>query len=609
VNQSFTQFPGTIKIPYVTLVAWANHQQNQSQHSGSPHTTIADILNTAFPTSKPLYVYIVLDSQTLQRIATDTHASTVQQLYIYPIPYGKNFNGYTQSVRLGISILYIADATLWRNHAHLWDSDTCVWTTQNIPTTTTSINHPVIDSLLAYAYPPNTVSPPNQLMNIAITGTNGKTSVCHILTHAWQAMHHKPVLSMGTLGCFLGDRSFPNSHITMPAYPYLVSYTQLANTPTPKLHTTTNIMEATSHSLQQNRLGDTQISIAIFTNLSQDHLDYHGTIEAYKQAKLLLFTKYIAPNGILIFFMDDPHSQWFVESTHAYHTRKGGGNHLRWVCVSNIYDSVSAWQQANPQTNQPSHQTVAKPTPESVWLDSVEWMYAPLAVSNYQGSTGHIYWEQQCYPLETPLLGVFQWYNTCLAAACLLAYGATPAEAHALLLQTPFIPGRMELFRVPQNNHIKPQLYEKPLVFIDYAHSPHALELLLGGIPSLENQGNIWLVFGCGGNRDTAKRPMMGTIAKTWQDGAPSKRHIYITSDNPRLEDPLDILCDIDPNKQFVWEIDRQLCIHRVLANASPDDVVIIAGKGHETTQEIQGYKKPFSDYQCVVEFYIKNKF
>jgi UDP-N-acetylmuramoyl-L-alanyl-D-glutamate--2,6-diaminopimelate ligase len=307
-------------------------------------------------------------------------------------------------------------------------------------------------------------------------------------------------------------------------------------------------MEVSSIGLAQRRVDGCRFHAACFTNLTQDHLDFHGTMEAYRQAKARLFAELLrAPGGAprAVLCADDP----------AHEAMSAPSD--RWTYG---FDPSADWRVDD-----------ASLTPEGASL-SMSTPMGPLT-------------------LHSPMLGRHNAQNLAAAAALLATLGL-PLEAVARGLQAvDGVPGRLERVVDPTGER---------LVVVDYAHSPDALDHALRTVGALLSPGGrLWVVFGCGGDRDKGKRPQMGAVAE--RSGA----RVVLTSDNPRSEDPLDILADIRAGMAAppeCTEPDRRAAIRYAIAHAGPGDAVLVAGKGHETTQVVNGVEHPFDDRRVAAD-------
>lgn len=375
--------------------------------------------------------------------------------------------------------------------------------------------------------------PAQALRIVAVTGTNGKTST------AWWLAHALPRCAMvGTLGVGLPPH-FTSTGMTTPD-PVLLQ-TEFAKFIAAGAEFAA--IEASSIGIVEHRLAGTAIDTAIFTNFTQDHLDYHGSMDAYWQAKAQLF--------------DWPG--------------------LR-VAVVNVDDAQG----------RALAQTLAPRCALEVWTVGLQHPARLMAVDiahTAQGMAFTVVEGQQRQPMQTALIGQYNISNLLGVLATLRGQGHSLAQAVAACASLQPVPGRMQQIAV----------VGQPLVAIDYAHTPDALQQALAALRPLAQArgGRLCCVFGCGGNRDARKRPLMGAAAEQGAD------QVLVTSDNPRLEDPQAIVADIlaGMRPQTPYELDRAAAIAQAIAQADARDVVLLAGKGHEDYQDAQGHKRPFSDY------------
>jgi UDP-N-acetylmuramoyl-L-alanyl-D-glutamate--2,6-diaminopimelate ligase len=374
---------------------------------------------------------------------------------------------------------------------------------------------------------------------IGITGTNGKTSCSHFLAQALASRW--PAAVLGTLGWGRPGELLPTAHTTPDAIEVHNLLFRLRRQGFEAV-----AMEASSHGLVQGRLNGVRFRGALYTNFSRDHLDYHDTMEAYLEAKLRLLDwpglEFVAFNA------DDP-------SAEAVLARRPDE-------VRGIGFSVAGKAEA----------AVPLVTVSSVrhGVEGVSFQ------AHYEGRTAGVH---------APVFGDFNVENLAASLAVLLALGLDLAESAEALQNVRAVPGRMESFTGSGRT-----------VVVDYAHTPDALASVLTSLRR-HCAGQLWVVFGCGGDRDRGKRPEMGAIAERLAD------RVVLTDDNPRSEDGDDILRDIlsGCRRDDVVRIrDRRDAIAWALERAGSDDLVLVAGKGHETTQEIQGRKYPFSDREVV---------
>lgn len=371
---------------------------------------------------------------------------------------------------------------------------------------------------------------------LAVTGTNGKTTCTTLLADALDHLAQRPACALvGTIAVRLGAESRPTTHTT-PEGDELARVIAWGR----GRGASHAAIEASSHALDQGRLAGTRIRVAGFTNLTQDHLDYHKTLEDYGAAKRRLFDE--QHPGDAVINVDDPFgARLAAELT---------GQVLRVSCLG-----ADAEIAVRESTLDASGIVAAIDTPRGRCL------------------------------LRSPLLGAHNLENLALSLGMLLALEIDPQRAADALGASRGARGRLELASVPSRG--------EPVVLVDYAHSPDALARVLATLRPL-TRGKLICVFGCGGDRDATKRAPMGAAVAAGADVA------WVTSDNPRTEDPnaiIDAIVAGMPNAAGRnVEVDRAVAIARAIASASPDDVVLIAGKGHEDYQIIGTEKRPFDD-------------
>jgi UDP-N-acetylmuramoyl-L-alanyl-D-glutamate--2,6-diaminopimelate ligase len=372
-----------------------------------------------------------------------------------------------------------------------------------------------------YADQPETIA--------AVTGTNGKTSVAHFTRQIWSLLGHQAV-SMGTLGLQLPDGSVKPSLTTPDPVTLHADLAGLARDGVDHV-----VMEASSHGLDQRRLDGVKLRAAAFTNLSRDHLDYHGTIEAYLDAKARLFSTLLPADGIAVLNADIPE---MVSLSDAF-----GGKVISYGRNGTELKLLAA---------EPSHSGT------QITLEAF----------------GHK------IEIDLPLAGAFQVSNILCAAGLAIACGADTADVLGCLSRLQGVPGRLEHAGTSHGGS----------VYIDYAHTPDALENVLNAMRP-HTTGRLIVVFGCGGDRDRGKRPMMGRIATDLADIA------IVTDDNPRSEQPDAIRRDILTAAPGARDIgDREAAIREAVSMLSDGDILVIAGKGHETGQIIGNDIRPFDD-------------
>jgi UDP-N-acetylmuramoyl-L-alanyl-D-glutamate--2,6-diaminopimelate ligase len=373
----------------------------------------------------------------------------------------------------------------------------------------------------------------------AVTGTNGKTSTVSFVRQIWARLGHQAA-SMGTLGTVAQGVETAGSLTTPDAVDLHRDLAALAEAGVSHL-----AFEASSHGLAQFRLDGVKVRAAGFTNLTRDHLDYHGTMDAYGAAKLRLFTDVTAGDGAAVINADDAGTATFVEAAR----RRGL--------------AVLTYGKAG----------------ETIRLETSE----PVA----EGQRLRIAVEGTSYDVALPLVGAFQAMNALCALGLAIATGSDAGKAVAALGGLEGVRGRLQLAARHPNG---------ASIIVDFAHTPDALEAVLKTLrPHVK--GRLLVVFGCGGNRDAGKRPQMGRIADTLADAA------FVTDDNPRGEDAAAIRRQILAANPRAREIgDRRQAIHAAVAALEPDDLLLVAGKGHETGQIVGDKVIPFDDVTVVNE-------
>ena len=422
---------------------------------------------------------------------------------------------------------YIGDAVARGASAVLWEADNFVWAPSwRVPNSAVHGLKQRASELAAEFYG----QPSHALWMCGVTGTNGKTSCSHWIAAALQASG-TPSGIIGTLGCGFPGALREAGNTTPDALELQATLAELRAAGARAV-----AMEVSSHGLAQGRVNAVRFACALFTNLSHDHLDYHGSMQAYAEAKAALFAMPGLEAAVLN--LDDAFGRELARRL-ARRVR----------CIGYAMDAPLAGATDEFIGLQPSMQLVSS------------WGRAPLA---------------------TRQVGRFNLSNALGVLGCLVARGIAFADAVRLLANLPAVPGRMEA------------VGERPLVIVDYAHTPDALEKALAALRPLaaERGGRLAVVFGAGGDRDPAKRPLMGAAAERGAD------RVIITSDNPRGEDPLRIIEAVASGMRdrARREPDRRRAIEMALLEAAPDDVVLIAGKGHESYQEIAGERLAFSD-------------
>lgn len=403
---------------------------------------------------------------------------------------------------------------------------------------------------------------------IGLTGTNGKTTTSFMLEHIFQSMG----LRTGVLGTISNRWPGHNEKALLTTPGCLEAHKNLGAMN--KAGVDVAIMEVSSHALDQRRVAGLAFDGALFTNLSQDHLDYHQNLEDYFEAKMRLFTECPRQDKALAIGTDGEWGQRLYACL---------GKEAQKHCVAfGLNSPAGEWGQSYLQAR----------------VEACGPWGMQLVCTLYKTASGHAaeYCSEESWHISTPLIGLYNVENLLAAQAMVLALGHNPADCKALA-DFKGLPGRLE--RVENTFGID--------VFVDFAHTPDALQQALS---TLRDTGfeRLVTVFGCGGNRDRRKRPLMGAAVARWSDV------VVLTSDNPRDEDPLDIMNDAKAGlagaKKLVCEPDRRRAIEQALllalqeAKARPQAHValLVAGKGHETTQEVSGVFHPFHDTQVIHE-------
>ncbi|MEN2464664.1 UDP-N-acetylmuramoyl-L-alanyl-D-glutamate--2,6-diaminopimelate ligase [Ornithinibacillus sp. JPR2-1] len=387
--------------------------------------------------------------------------------------------------------------------------------------------------------------PTSKLSLIGVTGTNGKTTVTYILENIFKQCGKKTGV-IGTIQMKIGEDVYPVDNTTPDALFLQRTIREMIDQEVEQV-----IMEVSSHALDQGRVYGCDYNTAIFTNLTQDHLDYHDSMDDYLRAKSLLFAQ-----------------------------------------LGNSYD-CNAKKFAIINQDDPAYKKLIRSTAQSVITYGIDRDAMVMAKSITLTSTGTTF--LLCTPdgdtmINSKLIGKFNVSNMLAATAAALSNGI-PLEVIKSALETiPGVNGRFEL--IPHSQSFS--------VIVDYAHTPDSLENVLTTIQELA-KGKVYVVVGCGGDRDRTKRPIMAKIALRYADEA------IFTSDNPRTEEPEMILEDMvngltPEDGQYQMIVDRRKAIHQAIHQAAKDDIILIAGKGHETYQQIGLVKYHFDDREVAKE-------
>lgn len=388
--------------------------------------------------------------------------------------------------------------------------------------------------------------PSERLAVSGVTGTNGKTTAAFLIKSILEHSGRKAGL-IGTINYMIGDKEYPAPHTT-PEAPEFQGY--LAKMV--EAHCGCAVCEVSSHALALKRADYTDFKVAVFTNLTRDHLDFHGTMENYFEAKKRLFAELLSPNGTAVINADDPYAQRLIGATKAkvitYGIEKNAD--IKAHDIKNAFDGLSF----------------------------------KICLSGKVSFFGKGDME-----IASPLVGIPNVYNILSACGAALALGAGWEEVASAIRVTGHAKGRFE----------KVETGRGFLCIVDYAHTDDALRRLIETARGLVKGGRVITVFGCGGDRDKGKRPLMGSVAATLSD------EVFITSDNPRSEDPEEIIKDIlagVAKDNYKVEPDRRRAIFSAIILAKPGDIVLIAGKGHEEYQEEKGGRVRFSDKEVAEE-------
>jgi len=387
--------------------------------------------------------------------------------------------------------------------------------------------------------------PARRLQFAAVTGTNGKTTTAWLLA----AILTRAGRTAGLIGtvCHRGPGfEISADRTTPPPFQLHRLLRRMVDAGADIV-----VLEASSHGLVQDRLAGLRCAAAGFTNLTGDHLDYHRSMDAYYEAKRLLFTQHLSINGAACINADDPYGRRLAGDLR----QAASGVH----CVT-----FGELNEADVRIQ--------------VTAAGLDGLQVRLALPD----------EPAPLNLRSPLIGRFHAWNIALAVLMARALGTPLSDVRAAVRGFRGAPGRMEPIRSRAGR----------LILVDYAHTDDALDRALAAVRDLAPGGRVIVTFGCGGERDKTKRPRMGRIAAARAD------HVIVTSDNPRSEDPSaiirDILRGVPPGSPVEVEPDRRRAIALAVAAAEPGDVVLVAGKGHEQTQEFAGRREPFDDRQEV---------
>ena len=373
----------------------------------------------------------------------------------------------------------------------------------------------------------------------AVTGTNGKTSTAELTRQLWRMAGHNAA-SIGTLGIITASDQAKTGLTTPDIVTFLANMSGLA-----REGISHAIFEASSHGLTQYRSEGVPVSVAAFTNLSRDHLDYHGTMEAYFEAKMRLFDEVVDENGCAVIWADDVWSDQVIARA-----RK---REIRLITVGEKGKGIQLLSREPSQL----------------------------------GQTLELRIQGDVHKVKLPLIGAYQAANALVAAGVVMASGGEVETLLSHLARLQPVRGRLERAVITKSG---------APVYVDYAHTPDGLRAAIAALRP-HTKGKLITVFGAGGDRDTGKRPEMGAVAVADSD------IVIVTDDNPRSEDPSLIRADVMAGAKGAHEIgDRRYAIAFAIEHAEPDDIVLIAGKGHEQGQIIMGRVLPFDDVEVARE-------
>ena len=387
--------------------------------------------------------------------------------------------------------------------------------------------------------------PAASLTMVGVTGTNGKTTTTYLLKDILEQAAGAKVGLIGTNQNMIGSEVLPTERTTPESFALQGLLRRMADA-----GCTHVVMEVSSHALYLKRVEGIPFAVGIFTNLTQDHLDFHGTMENYCDAKAMLFTR----------------------------------------CAVGVYNADDPW----------SRRLMAGATCRKVSIGEHGETAVDLAARNIrldaEGVSFDAVTAEESVPIRVGIPGGFMVYNTLGVLAAAKALGVSLSDSAHVLRHSAHVKGRVEVVPTPGNY----------TMLIDYAHTPDALENVLTSARGFA-QGRVVVLFGCGGDRDRTKRPMMGEIAAALAD------FVVLTSDNPRTEDPRTIIDEIlagleGTRTPVVVEPDRPAAIRLALSRAGTGDVVLLAGKGHETYQEVGEKRLPLDEREVVADYFARRK-
>ncbi len=389
---------------------------------------------------------------------------------------------------------------------------------------------------LAHAY---YKEPSEKLKILGITGTNGKTTTTFIIKYILESLGHKTGL-VGTIANYIGSEQIESS-LTTPESSDLMKLLFDMH----QAGCEYAVMEVSSHSLQLGRVSALNFTGALFSNITSDHLDFHGTFDNYLAAKKILFDN-LKEEAFAVYNCDDPSSAKLIGDCGAMKSSYGTASSADFRLSDIKFDMRGT----------------------------------DFTINSSSGN----------YSVHVPLVGAFNAYNAACAFTAVTRLGIDPVESVKLLASVPHVPGRFEIVRKNEKYAI-----------VDYSHTADSLEKTLQNIREIVGKSRkVYTVFGCGGDRDATKRPIMGKIASDLSD------HVVITNDNPRSEDPEKIINDIKrgiTKDNYVSIVDREDAIKHAIKESEKDAIILIAGKGHERYTIEKGVKSYFSDKETAEKY------
>ena len=500
---------------------------------GAPLQHLANTLAPGFTTTDLVNRIAALPAQIVDVTANSREARR-----------GAAFLAYRGATRDGRD--FIADAMARGVSAVLYDPENFAWNNDwKVPCLAVPNLKTHASQIAGHIYD----HPSDALWMTAVTGTNGKTSVAQWVAQSLDLAGRKSAV-LGTIGNGMVGNLEASDTTTPDAVALQRSLRDYM-----RQGAVACAMEVSSHGLDQGRVADIKYDVAVYTNLTRDHLDYHGTMDAYGEAKAKLFSSRGLKHAVIN--ADDAFGRQLIQRVNA--GRYGGLNLLR------------------TSTRQNGNQA-------DLVAEQLSVSAAGLAFE-IGGRFGRA-------SVESDILGAFNVSNLLLVIGTLIVSGVSLEDAAVIACKLPPVPGRMQTVRSADRS--------KPLVVVDYAHTPDALEKALSTLAAIvPENGRLISVFGCGGDRDRGKRPQMGGISACYADLS------IVTSDNPRTENPDSIIADIETGMKgatFKSIPDRHQAIYEALNDAKAGDIVVIAGKGHEDYQVVGETKLHFSDVEVAEE-------